>query len=280
MSWFSNSKRDDLSNNAKLTKGEAKAPGVVWVETSSEEVFQKTLDNMFAETVATIVPALDKDLEVHNLKASLGSLVRKIKKIDRNRLTADNRKRLAIIVFDSVPRAISDLETSLMDVEEQDWAVEEFTDGLMTIIRTQIDSMPCKIPVPNQLSTISEQTVQKAIETVGSKESDAKLARVTALAKQAYVSATSVEDRFFAEQTANSYLPDSVRMLAGLINAPDDMKKEANELFMRQLEILETQLNGVLGRTAMTSLSAMKAHTEFLENKNDRLVLNENNPLG
>ena len=267
MRWFSFSDRKQKNTTTPVVAASPrKTKGIIWLETSSEEVYQQTLTNMWNEVKA--IRGFPSKSHESNVNIYAGILLKKIQKLDRTRLNADQKRDLAVIVFGSFPRAVAKMETQLADLDERDWASEEFGDTLRTLM-TKIDGMPRKIPVPNQLAAVSDAAVKQAVESVGSKESDEKLAEVKELAAEAYKLATSVEDRFFAEQAANSYIPDSVRMLAGLIHAPEDMKVEANELFLKQLEILESQLRGVVGRSARNSLSAMKAHTEFLESKSE-----------
>lgn len=273
MSWFSFSERkqDKRATSPTPAKTAPKSRGVLWLETSSEEVYQKTLTNMWEEVKD--LKGFPKDSHAKNARIYTGVILKKIQKIDRTRLSVEQKKTLAAIVFTNIPRAVADMETMLADIDQMHDAVEEFGDTLRDLMSRFVDTMPRKIPVPNELANVSEESTKKVVESVGTKESDEKLVEVKALAAEAYRLATNVEDRFFAEQAANSYIPDSVRMLSGLINAPDDMKAEANELFLKQLEIIETQLNGVVRRSASNSLSAMKAHTEFLESKKSQLEL-------
>lgn len=274
MSWFSFSERKQDKRAVSPTPVNKTAPksrGVLWLETSSEEVYQKTLTNMWEEVKE--IKGFPKDAHATNARIYMGVILKKIQKVDRTRLSAEQKKNLAAIVFTNIPRAVADMETMLADLDQMHDAVEEFGDTLRDLMSRFVDTMPRKIPVPNELANVSEESTKKVVESVGTKESDEKLVKVKALAAEAYRLATSVEDRFFAEQAANSYIPDSVRMLSGLINAPDDMKTEANELFLKQLEIVETQLNSVVRRSASNSLSAMKAHTEFLESKKSQLEL-------
>lgn len=269
MSWFSFS---DKNKNQVVTPAVAtstvppKSKGVLWLETSSEEIYQKTLTNMWDEMKE--MKGFPKEAHASNARIYMGVILKKIQKLDRSRMSLEQKKNLSAIVFTNIPRAVATLETMLSDFDQMNDAVEEFGDTLRDLMSRFVDTMPRKIPIPNELANISEEITKKAVETVGSKESDEKLSTVKSLAAEAYKLATSVEDRFFSEQAANSYIPDSVRMLAGLMHAPEDMRQEANELFMRQLEIVESQLNGVVRRSATNSLSALKAHTEFLESKN------------
>jgi hypothetical protein len=272
MSWFSFSdKKQDKVGPAPASQAKQRTHGMIWLDTSSEEVYQQTLDNLLKEVEE--VSNYPKGVHANNATALAAAFLKKVGKLDRSWLSFDEKKTLASLVFRNFPIALSTLETNLTDLDNREYAVVEFGDTLRRLLENHIDRMPRKIPVPNQLNAVSPETARKAVDTVGSEESDQKLTAVTGLAAEAYKVATSVEDRFFAEQAANSYIPDSVRILSGLIHAPEDMKKEANELFMRQLEILESQLNGIVKRSASNSLSAMKAHTEFLETKKERLKL-------
>lgn len=267
MSWFSGKNKQDRTEEVPV-QDKPKTHGMIWLETSSEEVFQKTLDNLLEEVEN--VSGFVKKSHASNAEIYAQILLKKIKKIDRTKLSSEQRRTLAGIIFASFPRAVAKMETQLCDLSYRDYASEDFGETLRTLMEKYLDSMPRKIPVPNQLNSLSKEKAQQAVETVGNKESDKKLAKMKALAAEAYKLAVTVDDRFFAEQAINSYIPDSVRMLAGLIHAPEDMKVEANELFLRQLEAIETQLNGVIKRSATNSLSEMKAHTEFLESKKER----------
>lgn len=272
MSWFSFSDKKQVQVATEaVAPPKANTPGTLWLETSSEEVYQQTLKNMIAEVKA--IAGHDSTKKTTNAGIYAEVLLNKIQKLDRNRMTVEQKKVLAAVVFGSIPRAMAKLETTLADLDERSYAVEEFGDTLRNIMTKHVDTMPRKIPVPNTLAAVTDKTMVKAVETVGSKESDQKLTTVKELATEAYELATNIEDRFFAEQAANSYIPDSIRMLSGLIHAPEDIKVEANELFMRQLEIIESQLEAIVGRSANNSLAAMKAHTEFLESKKNGLEL-------
>lgn len=267
MSWFS-SKKKQVPVKEVEAQSKPKTKGMIWLETSSEEVYQQTLDNMRKEM--DDVTGFQKKSHASNATIYADILLKKIKKIDRSKLSSEQTRSLAMVIFASFPRAVAKMETQLCDVDEMHYASEEFGETLRSLMVTYLDTMPRKMPVPNQLNSASEKQAQKTVETVGNKESDEMLSKVKALAGEAYKLAVNTEDRFFAEQTIDSYIPDSIRMLAGLIHAPDDMKTEANELFLRQLGVIESQLNGIIKRSAVNSLSEMKAHTEFLESKKER----------
>lgn len=269
MSWFAGKNKQVRTEEVSVqTQPTTKTRGMIWLETSSEEVYQQTLDNLIKEI--DDVQGFQKKSHQSNAIVYASILLKKIKKIDRSRLSSEQSRNLAMIVFGSFPRAVAKLETDLCDVDEMHYASEEFGETLRLLMTKYLDTMPRKMPVPNQLNSVSEKQTKKTIETVGNKESDEKLSKVKSLAGEAYKLAVNTEDRFFAEQAIDSYIPDSVRMLTGLIHAPEDMKTEANELFLRQLGVIESQLKGIIKRSAVNSLSEMKAHTEFLESKKER----------
>ena len=244
-----------------------KTKGMIWLETVSEEVYQQTLTNMYEEVKK--ITAFNIKSHANNAAIYTNILVKKLKKIDRSKLSTEQKRNLASIIFAGFPQAVARMETQLTDLSRREYASEIYGDYLRKLMSEYLDTMPHKLPIPNQLTEVTPESEKQAVETVGSDEADVKLAEVKKLAAEAYKVATTTEDRFFAEQAANSYIPDAVRMLAGLIHAPDDMKTEANEIFLKQLEILETQLKNVVGRAAGESLSALKAHTEFLKSKNE-----------
>lgn len=270
MNWFSKKKQaiDTQTSISTSTGPTVKTAGMIWLETSSEEVYLKTLDNMYQEFKE--IRTFPGKTDTNNARVYVQVFLNKIRKLDRNRMSSEQKRDLAMIVFGSYPRAVARMETQLSDIDEMYDASDELGDTLRSYMEKYLDSMPRKIPVPNQLTQPQTEKEDSKEETIGDKEADAKLETVEKLALEAYRLSTSVEDRYFAETSANSYIPDSVRMLKGLMNAPDDLKSEAKELFLKQLGIIETQLNTIVNRSAINSLSEMKAHTEFLESKEER----------
>jgi hypothetical protein len=266
MSWFSSKKQEP---EVLVAQPATKTSGMIWLETSSEEIYQETITNMYNEVKA--MGGFPKEAHASNAKIYARIFLKKIQKLDRNRMSSEQKRDLAMIVFGSFPRAVARMETQLSSVDEMHSASEEFGYKLRDLMEKYLDVMPRKIPVPNQLVQSTDEGKDKpvTVESIGDEEADAKLASVQKLTMEAYSLATSVEDRFFAETAANSYIPDSVRMLKGLMNAPEDMQTEAKELFLKQLGIIETQLKGIMQRSATHSLSEMKAHTEFLESKKE-----------
>lgn len=270
MNWFSKKKQplDVQPSTTNTTEPTTKTAGMIWLETSSEDIYLKTLDNMYQEFKE--IRSFPGKNDENNARIYAKTFLNKISKLDRNRMSSDQKRDLAMIVFGGYPRAVSKMETQLSSMDEMYDASDEFGDKLRGYMEKYLDTMPRKIPVPNQLTQPqNDQNNPAKEEKIGDEEADAKLVSVEKLALEAYRLATSVEDRYFSETAANSYIPDSVRMLKGLMNAPEDMKTEAKELFLKQLGIIETQLKSIVGRAAINTLSEMKAHTEFLESKKE-----------
>lgn len=266
MTWFS--KKKQTSEVQTTPTSATKTAGMVWLETSSEDIYLRTLGNMYQEFKE--IRSFPGKGDENNARIYAKTFLNKISKLDRNRMSSDQKRDLAMIVFGGYPRAVAKMETQLSSMDYMYEASDEFGEKLRGYMEKYLDTMPRKIPVPNQLTQPqNDQNNPAKEEQIGDEEADAKLASVGKLALEAYRLATSVEDRYFSETAANSYIPDSVRMLKGLMNAPEDMKTEAKELFLKQLGIIETQLNGIVARSAINSLSEMKAHTEFLESKKE-----------
>lgn len=268
MGWFSFSNSNKSAQNVPEQTHEHRA--LLWLETSSEEVYNQTLMTMKA-----VIPTLNNYRNEHDRQMALAvaaSFLTKLSTIDRASLTSKQKESLAKIIFITYPAIVAQMQTELIDIDgDREFAVVEFRENLVSLLRDEVDCLPFKIPIPIPDTKVAKKS--DAPETLGTKEADEKLARVTNFAEDAYKSAANIDDRFFAEQTINSYLPDSVRFLKGLTNAPDDMKAEAFELFIRQLDAMELQLKAILGRSLQGSLSQMKAHTEFLESKKESLEL-------
>ena len=66
------------------TQPEPKTRGMIWLETSSEEVFQKTLDNLLKRVENVL--AFEKKSHASNAEIYAQILLKKIKKIDRNQV--------------------------------------------------------------------------------------------------------------------------------------------------------------------------------------------------
>ena len=266
MGWLSKKTSSD-------TTGNPVKKGVLWLETASEDAYKHALNKLWVEV--RDLPRYPDDRNKQNANVFSAALMSRMQKLDRTLMTKSQRTELAKLIFVTIPQKINRLETQLLDYEQKWDAVDDFGAFVKTTLTRQIDPMPRKLPI-NQTIAPKPEAAKKAIEKVGDKESDAKLTRVKELAHAAYKTATTVDDRFFAEQAINSYIPECVRILTGLINAPEDMKKEANEIFHRQLDIIQKQLDIILHKETSGSLAEMKAHMEFLESKNNQLNLKKN----
>lgn len=267
MGFFSLSKKNTES---EAEKARNESPGLLWIQTVSDDVYQQTLDNLVLE-----LEELEEDypsfIRNQRIISTAELMLKKMVRVDRSRLTAYQEETLGRIVFATLPEAYVKLETGLFSPHYRSQAAPTYAAVLKTTIYI-VDQFPRKLPIPKPTAE-SKELAQKTVKTLGTKESEEKLRAVQALASKAFEVAQSMEDKFFAEQSLNSYLPDSVRIFTGLINAPEDMKADANILFVRQLEILESQLNAVIRRASHNGLAEMQAHTEFLETKRERLAL-------
>jgi hypothetical protein len=91
------------------------------------------------------------------------------------------------------------------------------------------------------------------------------LTRVNELWKQAVSRKNSVEDEYFLEQVAHTYVPDSWRLFQTFRFAPEASQQVAESIFLEQLQLIENHLIHILSTAMTQNLMAMRSQLGFLE---------------
>lgn len=247
---------------------------VLWLETASQKAYENMVYGFWREMKTRDTLPFNQFKE---LRIVLSNLITKFSKLDRIRLTKREKRTLAIIIFYEYPKLVAGLQSGIIvNPKTRKKAIKEYSKQVRWLATRYLDRMPTIASVDEEgAATLPTKRVSVRSKT-GDAACDEKLQQVSALLDKALQFVDiSVEDRFFVEQAANSYLPESVRLLSGMTAAPGNVKVEAYATFLRQLSMIEGQLNEIAARAATGSLSALQAHTAFLESKKDLLRITE-----
>lgn len=235
-------------------------------------LWAKTVDNAEIEEICqTILTHLAKAaFQFKNERENSENLVKeflgKIKQVDRQALANDYYTNLFVdnLTF-KLPRLISTLRTELLDEDDKDYATETFNEEIFSLIRN-VDSLP-QILAPSRQAKVTAPVIREL--KLEDSLADSRLKEIDSLILAVGAMQLSVEDRFTVEQVAASYLPDALRLYAGLNGAAEQIRSQATDIFLQQLTLIENQLQTILDKGAKHSLEQMKAHLSFLESKND-----------
>lgn len=99
------------------------------------------------------------------------------------------------------------------------------------------------------------------------KQVTATLFRISELWKQASSRKNSIEDEYFLEQVATSYIPEAWKLFDTFRFAPDESKTIAAEILMEQLALIEHHIVHILKQSLEQSLVAMRSQVGFLKVK-------------
>lgn len=243
---------------------------VLWLETVSMGEYQRKIMGLCNQVLHR--ENIPKEKYV---RRSTANFAVKLIEVDRIRLSSKEKKIVAQCISNDFPRIYSRLETELIspDPYDREDAALSYCDSLRSLMY-RLENLPRIIPAwdekdesPQKTNTETNPQASK-LEILGHKESDEQLRAITTLAMNAAKVAKSVEDRFFVEQAQTSYIPESVRLLRGLMSAPLNVKNEAVLSFLHQLTLIERQLQGIIARGEDDHRQAQAAHTAFLESKN------------
>lgn len=247
---------------------------VLWMETAS----QKTYDNMVLGFWREMKTRNNLPSSQHKwLQILVANFVTKLTRLDRLRLTKREKKAVVIILFYEYPKLLATMQSGIfVSPKIRKRAIKTFDKALLRLMTKYLDRMPTMVSVDEEGAVAVAPKRVPVKSKTGDAECDEKLREVSALLNDALQFIDiSIEDRFFVEQAAGSYLPESVRLLAGMTAAPGNVKAEAYATFLRQLSMIEGQLREIAVRAANGSLSALQAHTAFLESKKDLLRITE-----
>jgi len=77
----------------------------------------------------------------------------------------------------------------------------------------------------------------------------------------------TVENEFFLEQVASTYLPDSFKLYESFTHAGDDMRNQAFKIFKQQIGLINNQIQTIIDSNVKQSLIELNNQTTFLESK-------------
>lgn len=260
MGWFSFGKN---SNPVEaLPQPKTALTPYAWMTSASDKDYQERVSALFTEYSS--LHSTESSCWLNNLTPFVEAFILKLRKIDRDRLSRDDRYDIAMILT-NFSALIGQMETELTINKGIDYKLYEVLRAKIKNYINIISKMPRKPPT----TTIVED-VDKGDGVLGPVAAG-RLAEVESLISKVASNAKlslSVEDEFFIEQSLQSYIPESIRMLKNFNSAPEEMKEQATELFNKQLTSIETRLQRIMEQESKTSLAQMQAHALFLEEKN------------
>jgi hypothetical protein len=191
--------------------------------------------------------------------------------IDRNRITDEQAKKLFYAMHVELPAGISTYVTyALRYGLSYAWshnASSKFAAVFTTLadIRNdQVTSFQANSFVPVAQNS-NEVTLKFPTLSTSNSVVMSTLTRVNELWEQASTRKNSVEDEYFLEQVASTYIPDSWRLFQTFRFAPEASQATAEKLFLEQLALIETHLVRMLSTAMEQNLMAMRSQLGFLE---------------
>ena len=91
--------------------------------------------------------------------------------------------------------------------------------------------------------------------------------RLEKLWMQASANSNTVEDEYFLEQVKESYLPEAWELYKTVQFAPEAIKTQAQNVLLKQFDVIEKHILGILEVHLNYSIDAMRSQLRFLENK-------------
>lgn len=258
MGWFSFSKTSKEETEALA--GTTVSPHL-WVGIASEKDYQDRLSGLLAEYNALHSNPNGEPCWLGDLNKFVEALTLRLRKIDRPKLNPRQRDEVADILS-HFSWIIGRLETELTIRGVIGFTLFKPLSERVYNYTSVVGQMPRRVTA----STTVEEA-DKGVAALGEAAGE-KLAEVEKLISEVMSNAKhSIEDEFFIEQAVQSYIPDSIRMLKNFSSAPEDMREQATELFVKQLVSIETRLQSITEQYSETSLAQMQAHALFLEEK-------------
>jgi hypothetical protein len=96
---------------------------------------------------------------------------------------------------------------------------------------------------------------------------NSQIDKVKSLVLVAKASPLETEEKYFLQQIEEDYLPNIVSTGVNIRNASENIKKEAQVQFLKQLNSIETELMNIIDGAASKMLQGATIQTNFLETK-------------
>lgn len=195
--------------------------------------------------------------------------------IDRNLLTEEQAVKMFDIINTQLPRHIGGYAADSLNLGmTRAWAgyrdfglscrFNEILISISNIRNMQTAGLAVKnIPV----SAGEVVVIMFPKFSTDNKNISSTLFRTSELWRQASERKNSIEDEYFLEQVASSYLPEAWKLFETFRFAPDESKTAAEKIFMEQLGLIENHIVYILKNAMAQSLVAMRSQVGFLKVK-------------
>lgn len=257
MGLFSRKAKTVSGNTGALSQAE------LWMKTVTDEEIDEIRKNLIARI--DNLPCVKEEIRgTSKARKMLNIYFDKVARIDRQAtMSKMDISYLYNELHAVLPKNISDTETEIYEGFGIKSAKLDLAENI-TMTFSRVDSLPQVVAPSRKTSAleVSKKTVQLDNELA-----DAKLKQIQGLIATASDCAVTVEDRFTVEQAGSSYVPEAIRLYSGLRNTTGETQAEATDLFVKQLDLVARQLETIIRSGSAASLDAMRAHTQFLEEK-------------
>jgi len=259
---------------------------LAWIQRQPETHFLTTFDSFRTDLINAILPLKYSELglfegEEFNKVLNYLSLARQtFLKIERQYMNQDEGYQLYNLLYASLPATIRKFRKDFIDYDQD---IDSACDGMeIVFIRAYelINSIATnnvhhrarigEIPLASSLEDEGDETLKLPIFTSENQKLQLAFEQLQTIWSQAYARKHIVENEFFIEQVAKSYLPEALNLYSSFATAPKAQKDAADKILLNSFIALETKIFQILAQVMESNLAELQAHDSFLNDKVDK----------
>lgn len=276
MGWFTAKKKEVELVSAPIMS--SRNERVIWVRQAQKKEIDVAVSEVHALFNAALNPrtieTLDKPTHAQ-VMATVTPITDEWLKIDRAYVTDEDAMKMFNILMTYLPeKAALYKRRGQEEGLWQFWNRHKFHGGVSfasqlqdpydILSRIRRESMIRKTTAGVLNQEVKPEKVEFPIFHPTDDEVIVALSELKAIWVQAKSNKLTVEDEFFIDQSALSYLPDAWKMFDGFQLAKPAARASAKKIFLEQISLIAGRLDGIVDDKQDLTLQQMEAHTAFL----------------
>lgn len=277
MGWFTGKKKNVVELVSAPTSSN-RNERVVWVHQATKKEVEAAISEVHELFNAALNPrtmeTLDKPTHAQ-VMAAMTPVTDEWLKIDRNHITDEDAMKMFNILMSYLPeKAALYKRRGQEEGLWQFWNRHKFHGGVSFASQLQdpydiLSRIRRESHIRKTTSGVLLQVEKPENVTFPSfAATDPDVVEALSELKKVWVQAKlnnlTVEDEFFIDQSALSYLPDAWKMFDGFQLAKPASKDAAKRIFLEQITLISGRLDAIVDDKHDLSLQQMEAHTAFL----------------
>lgn len=260
MGWWRRKKTVDLEIVEPTKPDPAVMSALLWVRGESPAGFRRYMKQLAVQVADAPYkyPTLDKNEVIQHFR----SVADKVSNVNRYALSDETALEFAHITRTKIPTAVNQLATNSLafDAATHVFAVKNFRKDL-NHISNKLDGFPTAFKTDAPQNSYSRE-IEGFMELIS---------RATRLAKTA-------EQQYVVERAITEDLPQMLGYIDMFNRADFRQRKEAQEIFVKQLAQLRIPLERVVSGLTYDAIAGMKTYLSYLEERN-RIQIPEHSNL-